>query len=158
MKRAVIIAGALAALWATSAAAESVILWRPEHGQFGAQIIPDDAFGSMPGESGGSSGYDFESREFGDFSKYYPIKSYTMRTGEVLTFTTPKSLKVACYLISDLSWTYPTRWLELVQEENQVTVQALSPGRLAAEVRCAETVPVDGQSYLQIEYLDLSII
>ncbi|MNF14685.1 hypothetical protein D3C80_2169940 [compost metagenome] len=53
--------------------------------------------------------------------------------------------------------TLPTRWLEFAQKENQVAVKALVTGRLAAEVRCAETVPVDGQSYLQIEYLDMSI-
>lgn len=155
--RTAIFVAALAALWATAATAESVIVWRPEHGQFGAQIIPNDAFGPMPGESGGGAGYDFESREFGSLSKYYPVSTRSVRVGETLTFTVPKSLKVSCHLVNDINGMRPTNWLELTRKENQVTVKALATGRLAAEVRCTETVPVDGQSYLQIEYLDLSI-
>lgn len=88
--------GRAGGLCATSAEAESVIVWRPEHGQFGAQIIPNDAFGPQSGESeGGSNGYDFESQQFGNLSKYYPVPTRSVRVGEVPTFSIPTSLKAA---------------------------------------------------------------
>jgi hypothetical protein len=153
--RTVVFVAALAALWAAAAAAENVYVWRPPAGQYGSQVLSQSAF--LSHEEGGGMGYDFVSREFGSLSRYYPISTRSVRVGEVLTFTVPKSLKVSCHLIADMGGTLPTRWLEFAQKENQVTVKGLATGRLAAEVRCAETVPVDGQSYLQIEYLDMSI-
>lgn len=154
-----IIVAALAALTAGTATAENLFVWRPPAGQYGSQILPQNAFQvSAPEESGGT-GYDFESHEFGKLSKYYPVSSRTARVGETLTFTVPRSLApgISCHLIADTGGTRPTRWLELKKLENVVTVKTLATGRLAAELRCAETVPVNGQSYLQIEYLDMSI-
>jgi hypothetical protein len=159
--KSIIIAAVLAAFTAGTAAAAdeaTVYVWRPQGGQYGSQILPQNAFASPPGESeGGGSGYDFESERFGSLSKYYPIAAHTLSVGEMLTFTVPRSLKVTCHLMSDINGRRPTNWLELAQKESQVTVKALATGRLAAAVWCAETVPVDGQSYLQVEYLDLSI-
>lgn len=158
--KSIIIAAALAAFTAGTAAAAdeaTVYVWRPTGGQYGSQILPQSAFISSPAESGGGSGYDFESQQFGSLSKYYPVAAYTLGLGEVLTFTVPKSIKVGCHLMGNSDGDRPTRWVELTQKENLITVKALSPGHLAAEVRCTEVVPINGESYLQIEYLDLTI-
>lgn len=153
-----IIAASVAALTAGTAIAETVFVWRPPAGQYGSQILSHSAFNvPAPEESGNDTGYDFKSYEFGKFSKYYPVSSRSVRVGETLTFTVPKSLEVSCHLIADADGTRPTPWLELKKQGHLVTIKALGTGRLAAEVRCAETVPINGQSYLQVEYLDLSI-